>query len=133
LVLGHLADKKDEIFNGIITGVTDFGIFVQSPKFLVEGLIRLQDLGDDWWHVAGEQGKVRGEMSGKVYKVGDILPVRIERVDIPRRRLDLALKDAPKRAAVAATSSRETRSPGKFRSTTAPHRKRRRFTRYRKK
>lgn len=97
LILGYLADKKGETFEGIITGVTDFGVFVQSPKFLIEGLIRLQDLGDDWWNVSSELGKIRGEMSGKVYRIGSKIEVRIDHVDIPRRRLDLSLTSVPRR------------------------------------
>ena len=128
LVLGYLAKKKGEVFNGVITGVTDFGMFVQSPKFLVEGLIRLQDLGDDWWNVSGEQGKIRGEMSGKVYKVGDILPVRIERVDIPRRHLDLSLRDGvPSRMPNESGTEQKTEKQGERRKT-----KRKRFQSYRK-
>lgn len=128
LVLGYLENKKGETFNGVITGVTDFGMFVQSPKFLVEGLIRLQDLGDDWWNVSGEQGKIRGEMSGKVYKVGDILPVRIERVDIPRRHLDLSLRDgvSSRLSEDPVANANEEKKNGRSKP------KRRRFQSYRK-
>ncbi len=91
LILKHLESKRGEVFSGIVTGVTDFGIFVQSPKFLVEGLLRLQDLGDDWWNVTADQGTVRGEMSGRVYRIGDRMEVRIDRVDVPKRHLDLSL------------------------------------------
>lgn len=98
LILGHLQGKRGETFEGIITGVTDFGIFVQSPKFLVEGLLRIQDLGDDWWNVTSELGKVQGEMSGKVYRIGSKVEVRIDRVDIPKRRVDLSLVGVPKRS-----------------------------------
>ncbi len=97
LILNHLKDKIGETFEGIITGITDFGIFVQSPKFLIEGLLRLQDLGDDWWNVYTDLGKIVGEMSGKVYRIGTKVEVRINRVDIPRRRMDLSLTDVPQR------------------------------------
>ena len=90
LVLQHLSTKTGEIFDGIITGVADFGLFVQHPVFLIEGLIRLTELGDDWWEVSTEEGKVRGEYSGKVYKIGSVINVRIDGVDIPRRQLGLS-------------------------------------------
>jgi len=89
LVLQLLATKVGESFDGVITGVTNFGIFVQSPRFLIEGLVRLADLGDDWWDVAARYGQIRGQRSGKVYRIGDILPVRILGVDVARRQLNL--------------------------------------------
>jgi len=97
LVLLHLRDKKGELFAGVITGVTDFGIFVQTPKFLIEGLIRLPDLGDDWWEVTATEGKVRGDLSGRVFKIGDTLEVRIDGVDLPRRQLLLSPSYMPKK------------------------------------
>jgi ribonuclease R len=89
LVLQFLQTKVGESFEGVVTGVANFGIFVQSPRFLVEGLIRLEDLGDDWWEVSGPQGQVVGEVSGRKYRVGDLLEVRIASVDIAMRQLDL--------------------------------------------
>jgi ribonuclease R len=133
LILGHLKEKRGALFNGVITGVTDFGIFVQSPQFLVEGLIRLPDLGDDWWHVSAEQGKVRGEISGKVYKVGDTLPVRIERVDIPRRHLDLALKETPRKVQTAPSDMRSPTPRRVLKRAKTPKIKRHRLHTYRKK
>jgi ribonuclease R len=97
LVLGHLANRVGEEFDGTVTGVTDFGIFVQFPTFLVEGLVRLQDLGDDWWNVFTDQGRVVGELTGKSYRIGDIVEVKIERVDVAKRHLDLSLTNTPKR------------------------------------
>ncbi|MCK9522381.1 MAG: VacB/RNase II family 3'-5' exoribonuclease [Proteobacteria bacterium] len=101
LVLLHLAEKKGETFRGVITGVADFGIFVQTPQFLIEGLIRLSALGDDWWEVMPTEGRVRGDISGRVFRIGDTLEVRIDGVDLPRRQLLLSLADAPPKTAPA--------------------------------
>jgi ribonuclease R len=89
LVLQFLEDKVGESFPGVVTGVTNFGVFVQFERFLIEGLIRLPDLGDDWWEVQPRYGQVRGEMSGKRYRIGDELEVRIANVDVPSRQLSL--------------------------------------------
>ena len=97
LVLEYLKGEQGELFNGIVTGVTDFGLFVQHPKFLIEGLVRLQDLGDDWWDVSSEEGKVRGEYSGKVFKIGTVIEVRIDGVDTARRQLMLTPSWMPKK------------------------------------
>jgi ribonuclease R len=63
---------------------------VQSPRYLVEGLVSLQDLGDDWWEVDAKRGEVRGEHTGRRYRIGDRMMVRIAFVDVARRRLNLA-------------------------------------------
>jgi ribonuclease R len=102
LILQFLETKVGESFDGVITGVANFGIFVQSPRFLVEGLVRLEDLGDDWWDVQAQYGQVTGEHSGKRYRIGDLLSVRIAGVDVARRRLNLVPeprdKDAKRQA-----------------------------------
>jgi len=90
LVLQMLAKRIGEDFEGVITGVANFGMFVQSPRYLVEGLVSLQDLGDDWWEVDAKRGEVRGEHTGRRYRIGDAMMVRIAHVDVPRRRLNLA-------------------------------------------
>ncbi len=99
LVLEYLKEKQGELFNGVVTGVTDFGLFVQHPTFLIEGLIRLQDLGDDWWEVSSEEGKVRGEYTGRVFKIGTTIEARIDGVDTSRRQLMLSPSWMPRKIA----------------------------------
>jgi ribonuclease R len=89
LVLQFLETRLGETFDGVITGVTNFGIFVQSQRFLIEGLVRLEDLGDDWWEIDGKRGLVRGEVTGRTYRLGDVMPVRIAAVDVAQRQLKL--------------------------------------------
>jgi ribonuclease R len=89
LVLQFLADKVGEVLDGVITGVANVGIFVQSQRYLVDGLVRLADLGDDWWDVSARYGQIRGERTGKTYRIGDLIRVRIAAVDVARRQLDL--------------------------------------------
>jgi ribonuclease R len=89
LILQFLTGKVGESFDGVITGVANFGIFVQSPRFLIEGLIRMDDLGDDWWEVNTKLGQVTGQRSGRRYRIGDMMPVRIADVNVARRQLNL--------------------------------------------
>ncbi len=111
LVLQYLKGKVGENFEGVVTGVANFGIFVQSPRFLVEGLIRLEDLGDDWWEVNAQRGEVVGEVSGRKFRVGDLLAVRIAGVDVAMRQLDLVpVRGAePKRSKPAKDKSGKTK------------------------
>lgn len=91
LVLRHLARRVGESFEGVVTGLADFGLFVQFPRFLVEGLLRLEDLGGEVWAVDAARGRAVGEGSGRTVRLGDALRVRIAAVDVARRHLDLAL------------------------------------------
>ncbi len=90
LVLQLLEQKQGETFEGIITGVAKFGMFVQWPKYLIDGLVRWDDLGEEDFDVEPKQGMVRGRKSGKVVRLGDTLPVQVASVDVARRQLDLA-------------------------------------------
>jgi ribonuclease R len=81
----------------VVTGVAEFGLFVQFPRFLVDGLLRLDELGEEPWEVDPERGRVEGALSGRSYRLGDLLAVRIVAVDVARRHLDLALAETGRR------------------------------------
>ncbi len=93
-VLELLGDKHvgDE-FKGVLTGITNFGVFVQLDTYLAEGLVRYEDLMDDWWDVDSKAGVIKGQRSGTVMRIGDAVKVRIMRVDVPRRELDIVILD----------------------------------------
>ena len=101
LVLQLLEKKVGETFDGVITGVTNFGIFVQLRRFLIEGLIRLEELGDDWWDVSARYGTIRGERTGKTYRIGDVMSVQIVGVDLAGRKLNVAPKRGEKKGQIA--------------------------------
>jgi ribonuclease R len=109
LVLQLLAQHLGEPFTGVITGVANFGLFVQSPRFLVEGLLRLQELGDDWWDVNARSGFVRGERTGKTWRIGDLIGVCIAGVDLARRQLNLVPDRQPQPATKQGAGRRRRR------------------------
>jgi ribonuclease R len=90
-LLELLKNEIGEEFTGVITGITNFGLFVQIQDYLIDGLIRYEDLMDDWWDVDERGGVVRGQRTGMKIHMGDLARVRVVRVDIPRRELDLAI------------------------------------------
>jgi ribonuclease R len=96
LLLQHLETKLGERFDGVITGVTNFGVFVQLPRYLIDGLIRMENLGDDWWELDARRGVVKGERTGQRYRIGDMLGVVIASVDVPSRKIKLSLAEPPK-------------------------------------
>jgi len=90
-LLALMETKIGEEFPGVITGITNFGIFVQLQTYLVDGLIRYQDLMDDWWDVDERGGFIRGQRTGRKIGIGDVVTARIVKVDSARRELDLAI------------------------------------------
>jgi len=80
-------------YDGVITGVTHFGLFVMLNDFYVEGLVHVTSLGNDYYH--SEHGGLRlsGENTGHSFGLGDALRVRISRVDVEEARVDLQLVD----------------------------------------
>jgi len=87
LMQGHLG----ETFDGIVTGVVSFGLFVQLPN-TVEGLVHIRDLTDDYYQHEPERFLLRGDRSGKVYRLGQQLRVKLVNVVVGERRLDLIIE-----------------------------------------
>jgi ribonuclease R len=83
----HIGDE----FEGVIAGVTDFGLFVELPDLLIQGLIRVRDLADDYYLFDQKQYALRGRSRGQVYRLGDHVRVRVLAVDPETRELDLEL------------------------------------------
>ena len=90
-ILELLQKHVGEDFRGVVTGITNFGIFVQLDMYLVDGLIRYEDLMDDYWEVNERQGSVKGRNSGVRISIGDVVTARIVKVNVPRRELNLAI------------------------------------------
>ncbi len=108
----HLGDE----FDGIVTGVANVGVFVQLEPFLIDGLLRFDQLPDDWWEVDAVRGAVVGERSGRRIRVGDRMRVVISKIHIPTRRLDIApvapQAEEKKRKATAQKSAPRRRTTG---------------------
>ncbi|MGD0767414.1 MAG: ribonuclease R [Tepidisphaeraceae bacterium] len=90
-ILELLEKQVGQDFPGVITGITNFGIFVQLTTWLIDGVIRYEDLLDDWWDVDERAGVIRGQRTGRRIRIGDTATVRIVRVDPARRELSLAI------------------------------------------
>ncbi len=90
-VLQLLAEHVGDVIDGVVTGVTGFGVFVQSTRFLIEGLIRVADLPDDFWQFEERVGVLRGQRTGRRISLGDRARVQIVNVNIAARQLELRL------------------------------------------
>jgi len=96
-ILELLAQQIGNEFTGVVTGITNFGIFIQLQAYLIDGLIRYEDLMDDWWDVEEKSGQVRGQRTGQIIRIGDVVKTIIVKVDLPRRELDIAITQLPLR------------------------------------
>lgn len=85
-----LAENK--VFDGIITGVTDFGIFVEIVETKCEGMARLADMKDDFYEYDEKNYRVIGRRRKNIYRLGDKVKVRIKKTDIDRRMIDLTFE-----------------------------------------
>lgn len=102
----HIGDE----YTGVVTSITNFGIFIQIQQYLIEGLIRYENLLDDWWDVDERAGIIRGQRTGQRIGIGDVCKVYIVRVDSARRELDLAILEFVGRAR-RATAGASTSAP----------------------
>jgi len=86
-----MKEKVGEVFEGVISGVTAFGFFVELKDIFVEGLVRVTSLYDDYYHYHEKRYCLIGERTHKTFKIGDEVKVRLERVDVERRHIDFGL------------------------------------------
>jgi ribonuclease R len=85
-----LMDPAKE-WEGIISGVTEFGIFVEITETASEGLIRMVDLNDDYYDFDRDNFRIVGQRKGRVFTFGDKLTVRVKETNLSRRSMDLEL------------------------------------------
>lgn len=88
-VQGHVGDT----FDGVVSGVTKFGVFVELTELLVEGLVHVRDMDDDYYVYDESTYTMRGENTGKTYRPGDSVTVEVVSADIDSREIDLLFDD----------------------------------------
>ncbi|RRO20121.1 ribonuclease R [Flavobacteriaceae bacterium 14752] len=82
---------EGEIFTGVISGVTDFGIFVELIENKCEGMIRLKDIPGDYYTFDPETYEVVGKKTGQSYRLGDEIDVKVKKADLIKRNLDFEM------------------------------------------
>ena len=88
-----MSDKLGEVYDGTITAVTQFGIFVRLDEVYVEGLVHVTSLPSDYYHYEPEKHRLKGERTGMSYRLGDGVTVQVARVDLNERKIDFGLED----------------------------------------
>ena len=88
-----MADKVGDEFDGYVTGVAAFGLFVELIEHFVEGLVHVSTMGDDYYRFVESAHLLRGENTQKIYRLGDKVKVQVVRVNMDVRQIDLGLVD----------------------------------------
>ncbi|HET9359448.1 MAG TPA: ribonuclease R [Vicinamibacterales bacterium] len=114
-----MSGKVGDEYEGYITGVAPFGLFVELVEHYVEGLVHVSSMADDYYRFVEQEHTLRGEHTKKVYRLGDRVGVQVVRVDLERRQIDLGLVD------VLDAVRRETRGTRPIKSRVKPKKERR--------
>ena len=99
----YMRDRVGEVFAGTISAAVAFGVFVALDNVYVEGLVHISDLGSDYFHFDAGKHQLIGERTGKRYRLGDRVTVRVVRVDIETSRIDFVLEDSATAKQVGST------------------------------
>lgn len=86
-----MVDKVGQIFDGLVSGVSKWGIFVEIVGTKCEGMIRLRDMNDDFYYLDEENYQVIGSRKGQQYKLGGKVKIKVKKVDLPRKQMDFVL------------------------------------------
>ena len=86
-----LQDNIGETYLGVISGVTEWGMYVEIEENKCEGMIRLRDISDDFYTLDEKNYCIIGERKKKVYQLGDEVSIKVKRVDLAKRQIDFTL------------------------------------------
>ncbi len=109
----YMQDKLGEEFDGVISSVVSFGIFVALNDVFVEGLVHVSDLGRDYFHYDPARHQMLGERTGQRYRLGDKVRVRVARVDLETARIDFVLAEAQPEAVAPSPTTAEPKTAAK--------------------
>jgi ribonuclease R len=88
-----MRDKIGDVFEGTISGVMGFGIFVVVDEPFIEGLVRVEALSDDYYLFDEVTARLVGRRSGRVFALGDTVKIEVQSVSVVRRKIDFALHE----------------------------------------
>ncbi|MAK85579.1 MAG: ribonuclease R [Pseudomonas sp.] len=107
-----MKDRVGETFPGVITAVTGFGLFVELTDIYVEGLVHVTAMPGDYYHFDPLHHRLSGERSGRSFRLGDSVEVRVMRVDLDERKIDFELTAGGTKAAGQRDGAERGREPG---------------------
>ncbi|MCX7877592.1 MAG: ribonuclease R [Ignavibacteria bacterium] len=87
----YMQKHINQVFSGIVSGITEYGVYVEMLPSMIEGMVRLRDLNDDYYILDEKNFQIVGRHRRKRYRIGDRVKVRISRVDVELRQIDLVM------------------------------------------
>ena len=87
----YMQDHNNEVFDGVITGVTEWGIYVEIKSNKCEGMVRIRDIKSDHYIFDEKQYAIVGQSSKQIYQLGDDVKVQVKKADLERKHLDFNL------------------------------------------
>jgi len=109
-----MADKVGDEFEGYVTGVAAFGLFVELVEHFVEGMVHVSTMADDYYRFVESAHLLRGENTKKVYRLGDKVAVQVTRVNMDLRQIDLGLVEILERVRGGARGPRRSHARPKI-------------------
>lgn len=103
----YMKDRVGESFPGVITAVTGFGLFVELTDIYVEGMVHVSALPGDYYHFDPVHHRLTGERTGRSFRLGDTVEVRVMRVDLEQRKIDFEMAENTLKAPIG----RKQRAP----------------------
>ena len=122
----YMRDKQGEEFEGLVTGVTNFGLFVQIKDLYVEGLVHITSLPSDYYNHDPIGHRLVGERSGRVFRLTDTVRVRVAAVNVDERKIDFELAALPAAGRAGGASRREQKPDHSSGRKSGPRKSRRR-------
>ncbi len=93
----YMKDHQDQEFLGVISGVTDWGIYVEIEENKCEGMVRIRDIKDDYYKFDQEEYALVGETTKNMYQLGEEVIVKVKNADLVKKHLDFSLIGKPKK------------------------------------
>ena len=109
-----MADKVGDEFDGYITGVAAFGLFIELVEHFVEGLVHVSTMADDYYRFVESAHLLRGENTHKVYRLGDKVKMQVIRVNMELRQIDLGLVEILERVREGERGPRRSKAAPKY-------------------
>jgi ribonuclease R len=89
----YMSERREEVFEGMISGLTEWGMYVEIIENKCEGMVRLRDIESDYFFFDEKNFCIRGQKKGHLFRLGDRVHVRVKRSDLQRRQLDFNLEN----------------------------------------
>lgn len=105
----YMQNRVGDEFEGTVASVTSFGLFVELTDIYIEGLVHVTELSNDYYHFDAVHHRLQGERSGVAYRMGDSVRVRVVRVDLDDKKIDLQMLEKVANAPSPGAEARPTR------------------------